>query len=141
MTSYNHMCCHSCNGSQESFFNKTMLDFTRQGDHNTVSKLLLPFLGLPDPRFVSSRAYLGSFRLGSWASHEFEQARGKVTANMLAGGELTDLSLQETITEFFNFLTKLASGAYRPLSSRDNHRILWCGTRAGAVPQFILVAT
>ncbi|GFV53075.1 transposable element Tcb1 transposase [Trichonephila clavipes] len=25
MTSCNHMCCHSCNGSQELFFNKTML--------------------------------------------------------------------------------------------------------------------
>ncbi|GFS94838.1 transposable element Tcb1 transposase [Trichonephila clavipes] len=24
MTSCNHMCCHSCNGSQEPFFNKTI---------------------------------------------------------------------------------------------------------------------
>ncbi|GFW91202.1 uncharacterized protein TNCV_3301781 [Trichonephila clavipes] len=31
MTSCNHMCCHSYNGSQEPFFNKTMLGLTRQG--------------------------------------------------------------------------------------------------------------
>ncbi|GFX18350.1 uncharacterized protein TNCV_4306511 [Trichonephila clavipes] len=29
MTSCNHMCCHSCNGSQEPSFNKTMLGLTR----------------------------------------------------------------------------------------------------------------
>ncbi|GFY00445.1 transposable element Tcb2 transposase [Trichonephila clavipes] len=32
--------------------------------------------------FVSNRAYLGSFGMVSWASHEFERTRGKVTANM-----------------------------------------------------------
>ncbi|GFY23010.1 hypothetical protein TNCV_2182711 [Trichonephila clavipes] len=30
MTSCNHMGCHSWNGSQEQFFNKTMLDLKRQ---------------------------------------------------------------------------------------------------------------
>ncbi|GFW06058.1 transposable element Tcb2 transposase [Trichonephila clavipes] len=50
MTSCNHMCCHSCNGSQESFFKRTMLGFTRQGCHKTVSAQLPPFLGLPDPQ-------------------------------------------------------------------------------------------
>ncbi|GFT02148.1 transposable element Tcb2 transposase [Trichonephila clavipes] len=34
---------------QESFFNKTMVGFTQQGCNKTVSALLLPFLGLPDP--------------------------------------------------------------------------------------------
>ncbi|GFT72854.1 hypothetical protein TNCV_5065811 [Trichonephila clavipes] len=34
------------------------------------------------PRFVSNRAYLGSFGTASWASHEFEQTEGKVAANM-----------------------------------------------------------
>ncbi|GFV37311.1 transposable element Tcb2 transposase [Trichonephila clavipes] len=34
---------------QRPFFNKTMLGLTRQGCHKTVSALLLPFLGLPDP--------------------------------------------------------------------------------------------
>ncbi|GFX48407.1 uncharacterized protein TNCV_4614031 [Trichonephila clavipes] len=82
MTSCNHMCCHSYNGSQEPFFNKTMPGLTRQECHKTVSALLLSFLGLPDPRFVSERAYLGSFGMASWASHEFERTRGKVTANM-----------------------------------------------------------
>ncbi|GFY11479.1 uncharacterized protein TNCV_3183171 [Trichonephila clavipes] len=50
MTSWNHMCCHSCNGSQEPFFNKTMLGLTRKECHKSVSALLLPFLGLPDPQ-------------------------------------------------------------------------------------------
>ncbi|GFS79692.1 transposable element Tcb1 transposase [Trichonephila clavipes] len=50
--------------------------------HKTVSALLLPFLGLPNLRFVSNRAYLGSFGTASWASHEFERTRRKVTANM-----------------------------------------------------------
>ncbi|GFW72077.1 uncharacterized protein TNCV_4789651 [Trichonephila clavipes] len=48
MTFCNHMCCHSCNGSQEPFFNQTMLVLTRQESQKTVSTLLLPFLGLPD---------------------------------------------------------------------------------------------
>ncbi|GFX74156.1 uncharacterized protein TNCV_2911891 [Trichonephila clavipes] len=31
MTSCNHMCCPSCNGSQVPFFKKTILGITRQG--------------------------------------------------------------------------------------------------------------
>ncbi|GFV38737.1 transposable element Tcb1 transposase [Trichonephila clavipes] len=41
-----------------------------------------PSLPCPIPRFVSNRAYLGSFGMASWASHEFERTKGKVTANM-----------------------------------------------------------
>ncbi|GFX19743.1 transposable element Tcb1 transposase [Trichonephila clavipes] len=41
-----------------------------------------PPLACPIPRFVSNRAYLGSFGTTSWASHEFERTRGKVSANM-----------------------------------------------------------
>ncbi|GFW34777.1 uncharacterized protein TNCV_954051 [Trichonephila clavipes] len=47
-TSCNHMCCHSCNDVQESFFNKTRLDLTWQGCHKTITALLPPFLALPD---------------------------------------------------------------------------------------------
>ncbi|GFX86649.1 transposable element Tcb2 transposase [Trichonephila clavipes] len=36
---------------QVPFFNKTMPDITRQGCHKTISAMLLPFLGLPDPQF------------------------------------------------------------------------------------------
>ncbi|GFT03974.1 transposable element Tcb1 transposase [Trichonephila clavipes] len=39
-----------------------------------------PSLACPIPRFVSNRAYLGSFGMTSWASHEFERTRSKVTA-------------------------------------------------------------
>ncbi|GFS83693.1 uncharacterized protein TNCV_610411 [Trichonephila clavipes] len=81
MTSCYHMCNHSCNGSQEPFFNKTMLGLTRQECHKTVSALLLPFLGLPDPQICSNRAYMGLFLTARWTSH-VERTRGKVTANM-----------------------------------------------------------
>ncbi|GFX86363.1 hypothetical protein TNCV_2562521 [Trichonephila clavipes] len=43
MTYCNHMCCHSCNGSQDPFFNKTIFGRTQQGCHKSVSVLLLPF--------------------------------------------------------------------------------------------------
>ncbi|GFX01739.1 transposable element Tcb2 transposase [Trichonephila clavipes] len=36
MASCNHMCCYSCNESQEPFFNKTMLGLTRLGCHKTL---------------------------------------------------------------------------------------------------------
>ncbi|GFT91639.1 uncharacterized protein TNCV_686671 [Trichonephila clavipes] len=42
MTSCQDMCCHSWNGSQELFFNKTMFGFTWQGCHKTVSADLSP---------------------------------------------------------------------------------------------------
>ncbi|GFX40493.1 transposable element Tcb1 transposase [Trichonephila clavipes] len=41
-----------------------------------------PSLACSIPRFVSNQAYLGSFGTVSWAYHEFERTRGKVTANM-----------------------------------------------------------
>ncbi|GFU01330.1 transposable element Tcb1 transposase [Trichonephila clavipes] len=41
-----------------------------------------PSLACPIPIFVPNREYLGSFGTASWASHEFERTRGKVTANM-----------------------------------------------------------
>ncbi|GFV18829.1 uncharacterized protein TNCV_4757161 [Trichonephila clavipes] len=41
-----------------------------------------PSLACLIPRFVSSRAYLGSLGRGSWAFLEFERTRGKVTGNM-----------------------------------------------------------
>ncbi|GFX34439.1 uncharacterized protein TNCV_3656771 [Trichonephila clavipes] len=40
----------------------------------------LPFCRIPS--FFQNLAYLGSFGMESWASHEFERTRGKVTANM-----------------------------------------------------------
>ncbi|GFV31998.1 transposable element Tcb1 transposase [Trichonephila clavipes] len=46
------------------------------------------------PRFVSNKSYLGPFGTASWASHEFEQTTGKVTANMErnASRHLTELA-------------------------------------------------
>ncbi|GFV38367.1 transposable element Tcb1 transposase [Trichonephila clavipes] len=79
MTSCHHICCHSCNGSQGPFFNKTVLGkgVTRLSPH-----CYYPSLACPIRRFVSNRAYLGPFGTASWASHEFERTRGKATANM-----------------------------------------------------------
>ncbi|GFV51279.1 transposable element Tcb2 transposase [Trichonephila clavipes] len=54
-----YMYCHSCNGSQEPFFNKTMLGLIRQGCHKTVFTLLHPSLVCSIPRFGSNRAYMG----------------------------------------------------------------------------------
>ncbi|GFU53589.1 transposable element Tcb1 transposase [Trichonephila clavipes] len=41
-----------------------------------------PSLACPIPRFIPNRAYLGAFGMASWASHEFDRIRGKVTGNM-----------------------------------------------------------
>ncbi|GFX37227.1 transposable element Tcb1 transposase [Trichonephila clavipes] len=41
-----------------------------------------PSLACSIPRFVSNRAYLGSFGMASLASHEFERTRSKVTVKM-----------------------------------------------------------
>ncbi|GFX56380.1 transposable element Tcb1 transposase [Trichonephila clavipes] len=78
----NRMCCPSCNGSQEPFFNKTMIDFSRQRCHRAVSALYCSTFAFPIPIFVSNRAYLRSFGRASWAFHEFERGRGNVTANI-----------------------------------------------------------
>ncbi|GFU18834.1 uncharacterized protein TNCV_1085731 [Trichonephila clavipes] len=59
------------------FSKKTMLGLTRLSPH-----CYYPSLAYPIPKFVSNRAYLGSFWTASWASHEFVRTRGKVTANM-----------------------------------------------------------
>ncbi|GFW05596.1 uncharacterized protein TNCV_4983661 [Trichonephila clavipes] len=56
-----------------------MLGLTRQGCYKTVSALLLPFLGLPDPQICLQSSISG---MASRAFHEFERTRGKVTANM-----------------------------------------------------------
>ncbi|GFT55833.1 uncharacterized protein TNCV_566941 [Trichonephila clavipes] len=42
MTSSNPMCCHSCNGSQEPFFNKAMFGLTRQGSHDCLRHVTVP---------------------------------------------------------------------------------------------------
>ncbi|GFX13512.1 hypothetical protein TNCV_2192661 [Trichonephila clavipes] len=59
-----------------------MLGLTWQGCRKTISALLLRFLRLPIPRFVSNQAYLGSFGTASRSLHEFERIRSKVTVNM-----------------------------------------------------------
>ncbi|GFV77026.1 uncharacterized protein TNCV_690961 [Trichonephila clavipes] len=77
----NYMCSHSCNGSHEPFFNKTTLGLTWQGCHKTVSTMLLPILGLPYSQ-ICLQSSISGIIWASWASHEFERTRGKVTANM-----------------------------------------------------------
>ncbi|GFY11567.1 uncharacterized protein TNCV_4230361 [Trichonephila clavipes] len=82
MISCNHMCCPSCNGSVEPFFNKTMLGLTRKGLTRLSPHCYCPSLAYPILRFVSNRAYLASFGSASWTSHDFERTRDNVTANM-----------------------------------------------------------
>ncbi|GFV53429.1 uncharacterized protein TNCV_2205651 [Trichonephila clavipes] len=62
-----------------AIFNKTIFGLRRQGCHKTVSALLVPFLGPPDPQICLQ---LSISRTASWVSHVFERTRGKVTGNM-----------------------------------------------------------
>ncbi|GFX06369.1 uncharacterized protein TNCV_2938971 [Trichonephila clavipes] len=61
----------------------------------------------PIPRFVFNHAYLGSFWMASWASHEFEGTRGKVTANM-----------ERNVSRHHTELVRLSSRSYRIVHSR-----------------------
>ncbi|GFS70467.1 uncharacterized protein TNCV_2305491 [Trichonephila clavipes] len=54
---------------------------TARVSHNCLA-LLLTFLGLYVPKFVSNQAYMELFGMVSWVFHEFERTRGKVKANM-----------------------------------------------------------
>ncbi|GFV21033.1 transposable element Tcb1 transposase [Trichonephila clavipes] len=82
MTSCNHMCFPSCNGSQEPFSTGQCSASHDKGIIDCLCNCYYASLACLIPRFVSNRAYLGSFGTASWASHEFERTRGKVTANM-----------------------------------------------------------
>ncbi|GFT93384.1 transposable element Tcb1 transposase [Trichonephila clavipes] len=82
MTSCNYMCCHSCNGSRSHFSTRQCSASHGKGVTRLSLHCYTPSFTFPIPTFVSNRAYLGSFGTASWASHEFEQTRGKVTANM-----------------------------------------------------------
>ncbi|GFV51020.1 transposable element Tcb1 transposase [Trichonephila clavipes] len=62
---------------------------------------------LPCPRFVSNRAYVRSFGMVSWASHEFERTRGKVTANM-----------ERDVSRHHTELVYLNTRSYRTVHSR-----------------------
>ncbi|GFU19674.1 hypothetical protein TNCV_4946241 [Trichonephila clavipes] len=50
--------------------------------HTRVSALSLPFLSLPDPLICLQLSISSIMWDCELASHEFEQTRGKVTANM-----------------------------------------------------------
>ncbi|GFV81525.1 uncharacterized protein TNCV_52491 [Trichonephila clavipes] len=55
---------------------------TARVSQNCLQHCYYPSLACLIHRFVSNRVYLGSFGTASWASHEFERTRCKVTANM-----------------------------------------------------------
>ncbi|GFV50107.1 uncharacterized protein TNCV_3646091 [Trichonephila clavipes] len=75
MTSCNHMCCHSCNGSQEPFSTRQCTASHGKGVTKLSPHCYFPSLAYPTPRFVSNRAYLGSFGTASCAFHDFERTR------------------------------------------------------------------
>ncbi|GFU09165.1 uncharacterized protein TNCV_1121941 [Trichonephila clavipes] len=68
------------NGSQEPFFNKTILGLTQQGCYKTVSALLLPFFGLPDPHICLQSSISGII----WG----DQSIGKLQLRKLRGREI-----------------------------------------------------
>ncbi|GFX02688.1 transposable element Tcb1 transposase [Trichonephila clavipes] len=55
---------------------------TRQGCHKIVFKLLLPFLGLPDPQMYLQSSVSGIIWDGEWGIPRDERTRDKVAANM-----------------------------------------------------------
>ncbi|GFU00196.1 transposable element Tcb1 transposase [Trichonephila clavipes] len=65
-----------------------------------------PSLACPISICDSNRAYLGSFGMASWASHEFERTRGKVTESM-------ELNVSRHLTE----LVCLYARSYRIIHS------------------------
>ncbi|GFU74895.1 transposable element Tcb1 transposase [Trichonephila clavipes] len=79
MASCKHVCCHSCNGSQETFSTRQCLVSHNKGVTRLSPHCYYDSLACPIPRFVPNRAYLGSFGMASWESDEFERTRGKVT--------------------------------------------------------------
>ncbi|GFX97962.1 uncharacterized protein TNCV_4906131 [Trichonephila clavipes] len=68
MTPRSHFSTRPCSASH---------DITRLSPHCCYHSLICLV-----PRFVSNRAYLGSFGTASWACHEFERTRGNVTEYM-----------------------------------------------------------
>ncbi|GFS80728.1 transposable element Tcb1 transposase [Trichonephila clavipes] len=79
MISCYHMCCMA----PRSHFSKRQCSASHgKGVTRLSLHCYYPSLSCPIPRFVTNRAYLGSFGMVSWASYEFERTRGKVTANM-----------------------------------------------------------
>ncbi|GFW04127.1 transposable element Tcb1 transposase [Trichonephila clavipes] len=66
-----------------------------------------PFLASLILGFLSNRAYLASFGTASWASHEFERTRGKVTANM-----------ERNVSRHHTELVCLNARSYRVVHSR-----------------------
>ncbi|GFU86161.1 transposable element Tcb1 transposase [Trichonephila clavipes] len=107
MTFCNHMCCYSCNGSQEPFFNKTISTSHVKGVTRLSPYCYYSSLVFPIPKFVCNQAYLGSFGTASWTSDEFERTGGKVTANMER-----NVSRHQTELVFLN------SPSYRIVHSR-----------------------
>ncbi|GFW79422.1 uncharacterized protein TNCV_3458921 [Trichonephila clavipes] len=83
MTSCNHMCCHSCNGSQEPFLYQIMLVHTQQGSLTRLpSSHYHHSLDCWIPRFVTNRAFLGSFGTVSWTAYEFGRTKDAFTATV-----------------------------------------------------------
>ncbi|GFT97950.1 transposable element Tcb1 transposase [Trichonephila clavipes] len=66
---------------QEPFSTKQFSASHDKGVTRLSPHCYYPSFACPIPRFVSSRAYLGSFGTVSWASHKFKRTRGNATAN------------------------------------------------------------
>ncbi|GFT35909.1 transposable element Tcb1 transposase [Trichonephila clavipes] len=84
----NRVCMGRPRGERQSClcFTATHHSHSWCDDGKGVTRLPLycyyPSLACLIPRFVSNRAYLGSFEASSCIFHELERTRGKVTANM-----------------------------------------------------------
>ncbi|GFY22078.1 transposable element Tcb1 transposase [Trichonephila clavipes] len=104
----NHMCYHSCNGTQDPFLARQCWASRGKGVTRLSSHCYYPSLACPIPRFVSNQAYLGSFGTVNCVSHEFERTRGKVTANM-----------ERDVSRHHTELVCLNARSYRIMHSRQ----------------------
>ncbi|GFW86769.1 uncharacterized protein TNCV_2809241 [Trichonephila clavipes] len=78
MTSCNHMCCPHAMAPRSYFLTRQCSASHCKGVTSLSPYCYYPSVDCPIPRFVSNRAYLGSFGTMSWVSQEFEGTRGKL---------------------------------------------------------------
>ncbi|GFW32901.1 hypothetical protein TNCV_1774671 [Trichonephila clavipes] len=76
MTFFSYFYYHSWQGSQEAIFHQ---------DNAHSKPEFHPSLACSMSRFVTNRAYLGSFRAASWRANEFGRIKGSLTPTMEQG--------------------------------------------------------
>ncbi|GFW62416.1 transposable element Tcb1 transposase [Trichonephila clavipes] len=82
MTSCNHMGFTHTTAQRNHFSARQCSALHDKGVTRLSPHCFYHSLACPISRFVSNRAYLGSFGMVSWSFYEFERTRGTVTSNI-----------------------------------------------------------